>query len=264
MSSLSNYDIRDEIRAYWSERAATFDLSPGHEIFSEAERQAWQALILKHLGPGEGRRALDLASGTGVISHLMDDLGFQVTGLDWSEEMLALAREKAGKRGRSIRFLHGDAERCMEPDASYDVIICRHLVWTLIDPKACFVEWLRVLKPGGKVLVIDGDFVNVGRLETMLQVLGRLVARVRQSPSETTAQAEMKQRFNAILSQVHFSQGARANDVAALMAEAGFSSVAIDQDMKAVHREQAKHMGILRGLARQVQHRYAVVGTKPS
>lgn len=76
-------------------RPSTF---PGHEIFSEDEREAWHALLLKHLGPGEGRKALDLASGTGVISHLMDDLGFQVTGMDWSETMLALAgkKQKAG------------------------------------------------------------------------------------------------------------------------------------------------------------------------
>ncbi len=44
---------------------------------------------MKHLGRERGRRALDLASGTGVISHLMDDLGFEVTGLDWAEPMLA-------------------------------------------------------------------------------------------------------------------------------------------------------------------------------
>ena len=36
-----NYHLRDEIKAYWSERAATFDLSPGHEIFSQEERAAW-------------------------------------------------------------------------------------------------------------------------------------------------------------------------------------------------------------------------------
>ncbi|RVP00226.1 SAM-dependent methyltransferase, partial [Sinorhizobium meliloti] len=62
-----NYDLRDEIKAYWSERAATFDLSPGHEIFSEEERAAWHRLIRRHLGEGAGRSALDLASGTGVV-----------------------------------------------------------------------------------------------------------------------------------------------------------------------------------------------------
>ena len=94
----ANYSIRDEIRDFWSERAATFDQSVGHEIFSEAERKGWHSLIRKHLGEGQGRAALDLASGTGVISHLMHDMGFAVTGADWSEAMLEQARAKAKKR----------------------------------------------------------------------------------------------------------------------------------------------------------------------
>lgn len=50
----ANYSIRDEIREFWSERAATFDQSVGHEIFSEAERAGWHKLIRKHLGEGRG------------------------------------------------------------------------------------------------------------------------------------------------------------------------------------------------------------------
>src|SRR3990170_3560752 len=142
----ANYSLRDEIRDYWSARAETFDDSVGHEIFSERERRAWHRLILKHLGPGNGRRALDLACGTGVVSHLMHDLSYAVTGLDWSEAMLARARAKAAQRESGIRFLLGDAERTLEEKESYDVLVTRHLVWTLVDPLAAFVEWFSVLK----------------------------------------------------------------------------------------------------------------------
>lgn len=166
-----NYDLRDEIKAYWSQRAATFDLSPGHEIFSEEERAAWHRLILRHLGEGAGRSALDLASGTGVVSHLLDDLGFRVAGIDWAEPMLERARQKAKSRGRDISFRIGDAENTMEPDDHYDVVVNRHLVWTLVDPAAAFREWLRVLKPGGRLLVVDGDFVNSTRLERFFSSL---------------------------------------------------------------------------------------------
>lgn len=258
-----NYNLRDEIKAYWSERAATFDHSPGHEIFSEEERAAWHRLFLKHLGPGGGRAALDLASGTGVISHLLDDLGFKVQGLDWAEPMLERAREKARKRGRAIRFGLGDAENTMEPDGYYDVVVTRHLVWTLVDPAAAFVEWQRVLRPGGTLLIVDGDFVNTSALERLFSKLStwgqRLGFLTAEAPSGTL---QMMATHRSILSRVHFSAGARADDVANLLGKAGFVDIELDRDLREIHRTQARNWNFFKGLARQCQHRYAICARK--
>lgn len=256
---MSNYTLRDEIRDYWSARASTFDQQVGHEIFSEAERQAWRELFLRHLGPGEGRRALDIASGTGVISHLLDGLGFQVTGLDWSEAMLSRARAKADARGARIRFIMGDAERTLEEPESYDVIVTRHLVWTLVDPQAAFQEWHSLLRPGGKVLIIDGDFVSDNFLRRMIRMIGRLTGRG--SPT-TGASDAMRETHERILRQVFFSKGARADVVVDLLRREGFDEIAVDHDLKRIHREQAKHMPLLKGLERVTQHRYAIAATK--
>ena len=187
----TNYSLRDEIREYWSARAATFDEQVGHEIFSEAERQAWQSLVLRHLGPGQGRAALDLASGTGVISHLLDGLGFSVTGLDWSEAMLARARAKAQARGAQIRFVMGDAERTLEHPGSYDAIVTRHLVWTLVDPLAAFEEWYNLLKPGGRVLIIDGDFVSDTIVRRIVRAWERLSGKAAAVPQGSDAMRQM-------------------------------------------------------------------------
>jgi ubiquinone/menaquinone biosynthesis C-methylase UbiE len=260
--ALANFDLRDEIKAYWSERAATFDDQPGHEIFSEAERAAWHNLIRKHVGEGRGRTALDLACGTAVVSHLMDDLGFHVTGMDWSEPMLERARAKAASRKRGIRFVMGDAENTMEPDASYDVIINRHLVWTLVDPQAAFREWFRVLKPGGKLLVIDGDFVNKGLVARFASWLASKLNGP-QDGHGAVRSAEMMKTHRSILSRVHFSEGARANSVASLLAETGFSPVRVDYAMRPIHRAQAANFSFLKGLERSTQHRYAILATKP-
>lgn len=259
-----NYNLRDEIKAYWSERAATFDLSPGHEIFSEEERAAWHALFLRHLGPGADRAALDLASGTGVISHLLDELGFKVQGLDWAEPMLERAREKARKRGRSIRFALGDAENTMESDGHYDVIVNRHLVWTLVDPAAAFAEWLRVMKPGGTLLIVDGDFVNTTALERLFSKLSAWGQRLGLFRAETsTGSPQMMATHRSILSRVHFSEGARAEAVVELLQKAGFVDITVDRDLREIHRSQAKNWNVFKGLARQSQHRYAVRAEKP-
>lgn len=258
-SVISNYSLRDEIREYWSIRAATFDTQVGHEIFSEEERQAWHALFLRHLGPGAGRKALDLASGTGVISHLLHDLGFDVTGLDWSEAMLNQARAKAAKRGANIRFVMGDAERTLEKPESYDVLVTRHLVWTLVDPKAAFREWHNLLKPGGKLLVVDGDFVSDTFAKRIIRLIERLLPGASGAPHAPNAMRETHER---ILSRVYFSKGARAEEVAALLREAGFAQTIIDGDLSAIHRQQAKNLPWLKSFERATQHRYAVVAHK--
>ncbi|ASY65553.1 3-demethylubiquinone-9 3-methyltransferase (plasmid) [Sinorhizobium sojae CCBAU 05684] len=259
-----NYDLRDEIKAYWSERAATFDLSPGHEIFSEEERSAWHRLFLRHLGRGDGRTALDLASGTGVISHLLDDLGFKVTGLDWAEPMLERARGKAKDRKRTIAFQMGDAENTMEPDDHYDIIVNRHLVWTLVDPAAAFAEWLRVLKPGGLVLIVDGDFVNTNALERFfgkLSAWGQRAGILR--PDTPMHSREMMETHRSILSRVYFANGARAEAVVDLLRNAGFTDIEVDTDLGEIHRMQARNWNFFKGLARKSQHRYAIRASKP-
>ncbi|MGO4571417.1 class I SAM-dependent methyltransferase [Microvirga sp. 2TAF3] len=254
----SNYTLRDEIRDYWSARAPTFDQQVGHEIFSEEERQAWRELFLRHLGPGGGRSALDLASGTGVISHLLDGLGFQVTGLDWSEAMLSRARAKAQARGAKIRFVMGDAERTLEKPESYDVIVTRHLVWTLVDPLAAFREWHSLLKPGGKVLIVDGDFVS----DTLVKRLIRMFERLSGRATAAHTQDAMRETHERILRQVYFSKGARSAEVIDLLRQAGFEGITMDQNLQRIHREQAKHMSLLKGFERATQHRYVIVATK--
>ncbi|WP_353641824.1 class I SAM-dependent methyltransferase [Mesorhizobium sp. WSM2239] len=263
MAGETNYSLRDEIRDYWSARAETFDLSVGHEIFSQRERTAWHGLILRHLGPGEGRRALDLACGTGVVSHLMHDLGYAVTGLDWSEAMLSKARAKAAQRESDIRFLLGDAERTLEEKKSYDVLVTRHLVWTLVDPQAAFAEWFALLKPGGRLLIVDGDFVTETWAARLRTALGKITGRQTIEPSGGLDQA-MAERHRNILSRLHFSRGAKADKVCAHLVEAGFEAPVTDTRLGAIHRAQARHMGFFKALERSTQHRYAIRATKPA
>ncbi|MBM1814933.1 class I SAM-dependent methyltransferase [Pseudosulfitobacter pseudonitzschiae] len=244
----SNRDLRDDIRDFWSDRAATFDDDPGHRIHDGADLAAWQRLFRRHLGDPEGRALLDLASGTGEIARLCQSLGFAVTGLDWSEPMLDRARAKLP----GVTFVQADAERTTLPSASMDVIVTRHLVWTLVDPVAAFAEWFRVLRPGGTLLVVDGDFVS-------RSLLGRIV----QFMSPPAPQTEIAARHKDILSRVHFSAGARADHVAALLHTAGFDRIDIDTDLAPIHRAQRAQLGWRKSLLRRSEHRYAISASKP-
>lgn len=256
----SNYSIRDEIKNFWSDRAATFDESVGHEIYSEAEYRGWKRLILKHLGEGRGQAALDLACGTGVFSHLMHDAGFKVTGLDWSDAMLEQARSKARHRGAEIRFVAGDAENTMEPPQSYDVITNRFLIWTLVDPIAAFNEWFCLLKPGGKLLILDGDWGKESWIKKLQKAWGRLSGR----PCVAGLSSEMAERHRRIREQVYFSSSMSAEAIVALLQASGFCDIVVDRKLMDIHIAQARKMPLLRGLDCMLYDRYAISARKPS
>lgn len=259
---LSNFTLRDEIKEYWSLRAETFDQSAGHEIFSEKERNAWHQLIIQHLGKGNGRFALDMASGTGVISHLLYDLGFQTTGLDWSDAMLVKARKKSIKRQSNIKFIVGDAEKTMQPLGTFDVITNRHLVWTLVDPISAIDHWFELLKSGGKILIVDGDFKTNNFVRKALKKIIQFTSIFNKNDNHGRSPA-MMETHNRILEQVYFKNGLTSVMLAKVLLNAGFVDIYIQTDLSKIHKAQAKGLGFMKYLDRTVQHRFAISATKP-
>lgn len=260
--TMQNRSVKDDIRDYWTIRAETYDASPGHGIATKAEIEAWRRLIRRHIGDGEGRQALDLACGTGVMTMLMHGLDFRVTGHDFTEAMMARARRKAQDAGTAITFLTRDAEETMEPDHCYDVVIARHLVWTLTDPQKAFADWMRILKPGGRLLIIDGDFVRKHWLERLLPLLDRYLGK--QEDGHSLLTSEQRQNHENIVSQVHFRQGIRAEDTARLFEGAGFARLRIDTDLSDIRRARGISRMSRKGLVSTLQHRFAISGEKPA
>ena len=241
MMPAANLTLKDEIAAYWSARAASFDASPGHGIAPGAEREAWLRLIAEGLGSLKGLRVLELASGTGEFTRLLVDAGAVVTGLDLSEGMLARARPKL--TGRPASLFLGDAEDTREPAAHYDAVVCRHLVWTLPDPARAAAEWFRVLRPGGRLMVIDGDWVRRPLWGRVRQALGHAVLRLLDRPPEPIDWAAHER----IMAQVHFSGGLRAPPLTSMMRDAGFGGIATGS-IEPIRRAQRRAVGYARGL----------------
>jgi ubiquinone/menaquinone biosynthesis C-methylase UbiE len=146
--------VKDTVQRYWSGRAATYDNDAIHALHSEAQRQAWLALIQRWAGSGP-IDALDVGCGTAFLGLQLAGLGHRVVGVDCSEAMLALARAKASQAGLAIDFRLADAEQLPFPPASFDLIVERHVLWTLPDPAAALTNWARVLRPGGRLVLIE-------------------------------------------------------------------------------------------------------------
>jgi ubiquinone/menaquinone biosynthesis C-methylase UbiE len=216
---LSNFTLKDQIAEYWGARSATFDDSPGHGIRTVAEVEAWATLFRTHL-PGGARDVLELASGTGEVTRVLRAMNLRVTGLDLAEPMIARARMKHADAGATLRFLHGDAENTMLPPASFDAVLCRHLVWTLPEPARAMRDWLRVLRPGGRVVIVDGDWVRLGLAARLRKRLLALWDRL-----DGTQRLWDEAAHEAIMRQLPFRDGLRDADVVRLLGEAGFGDI---------------------------------------
>ena len=141
-------------RALWDAEAGAFDEEPDHGLRDPQIRAAWASLMVETLGTAHLHVA-DLGCGTGSLSLLLHELGHDVTGLDVSPRMLERARQKA-KAGSAIRFVEGDAAEPDLPLGAFDVILCRHVLWSLPDPVAALARWAQLLMPGGILCLIEG------------------------------------------------------------------------------------------------------------
>jgi demethylmenaquinone methyltransferase / 2-methoxy-6-polyprenyl-1,4-benzoquinol methylase len=130
-------------------------------------------------------RVLDVACGTGLVTRaLVRRYGCRVVGLDQSEQMLARARAlTAGTPG--VELVQGEAERLPFADAEFDSLTFTYLLRYVDDPAATMRELARVVRPGGRVAMLE-FFVPTGPLlypawwlytRGWLPVLGALVSR---------------------------------------------------------------------------------------
>ncbi|GII94046.1 class I SAM-dependent methyltransferase [Sinosporangium siamense] len=143
------------IAAYWDAAASAFDDEPDHGLRSARIREAWSRSLASWMPPAPAT-VLDVGCGTGSLSQLLAGAGHRVTGVDLSPLMVERASAKLSAAGLSGRFLVGDASMPPTGDERFDVVLCRHVVWTLPDPVAALARWVGCLSSGGTLLLVEG------------------------------------------------------------------------------------------------------------
>ena len=239
MSSGDADFAKEQVAAHWGRRAPGFDDGFGHSIRTPAERAAWDRifdLVLTGRGPLE---ALDAGCGTGFLSFELAARGHRVTGVDFAPAMLAEARRKAAERSVSVRFEKADAEQLPFPSHSFDLAISRHVLWTLPHPEAAIDEWIRLLRPGGRLVVVDGQFDP-----------GFLV--------EPSQNARSSAEYAAIGERLPFLGGRPREEIETLFKAHGLVGVGSDPVLDLVEA-QAQRM-VEEGGQRQTRRRYVVWG----
>jgi SAM-dependent methyltransferase len=149
------------IAGFWDAAADTFDQEPDHGLLQPEVRAAWTARLTSWM-PSAAADVLDLGCGTGTLSLILAGLGHRVTLVDLSARMVGQARAKLAAVGVGPRVVVADAGDPPVAQGVFDVVLARHLLWTLPDPHAALRRWVGLLRPGGRLVLVEGRWTAPG------------------------------------------------------------------------------------------------------
>jgi len=144
-----------QVAAMFDTVAESYDRT--NDLLSFGQDRLWRKKVLKAVNPQPGQTILDLAAGTGSSSVVFAKEGVKVIASDFSEGMLAVGR----KRHPELEFVYADATKLPFKDASVDAVTISFGLRNVNEPKTALKEMLRVLKPGGTVVICEFSQVSV-------------------------------------------------------------------------------------------------------
>jgi demethylmenaquinone methyltransferase/2-methoxy-6-polyprenyl-1,4-benzoquinol methylase len=172
----------EKIRKMFDEISPRYDLL--NHLLSLNTDILWRRRAARWCEPGQ--RVLDLCCGTGDLSLEMEEnREASVVGIDFSQNMVRHARKKAEKKSHQARFFQGDALNLSVSDETFDVVTVAFGIRNVISPARALSEMKRVLRPGGRMIILEftlppSRLLRTGYLFYFSQVLpriGKLIAR---------------------------------------------------------------------------------------
>lgn len=215
--------IKEQIALKWNEFSQDYDNQYSHGLKSNEEKEQWK-LFLNQIVGKEQKKVLDVGTGTGFLSLLLAELGHSCTGLDISEGMMSVAKRKAKDNGLKIKFGMGDAENLPCEDNSFDIVTNRHLLWTIPHPEKALSEWIRVLKPGGKLVIIDGDWFYKNTNYDIQRFLGKFLVAITEFKNPWDNSSDYDDKLKESLPMI---KDENARNVHELVRNTGLSNVEI-------------------------------------
>lgn len=143
-------NVLENIAERWDTHAESYD-AHHHLEKTDDDIVMWKNALKKYLGEDLNIDVLDVGAGTGFLTLLISELGYKCTGLDISKGMLDIAKKHAEEKGLNIDFIQSKVENIPFDDCSKDIITNCSFMWTLVTPDSILKEWLRVLKPEGRL-----------------------------------------------------------------------------------------------------------------
>lgn len=181
MKSKSDEGKAGYVRGIFAEISPDYDFM--NRLMTFGMDISWRRFLLSMADVPEGGRLLDVGTGTGdiAIEALRIDTSMRVTGLDFTEEMMAVGQRREGLR--RVNWCRGDALCMPFPDKTFDAVVSGFLLRNVVDVRSALMEQVRVVRPGGRVVCLDTSPVprNILRpfihlyLRIVIPLLGRLL-----------------------------------------------------------------------------------------
>lgn len=154
-----------KIGDYWDERSSGFD-----EEHDTEDINAWMHSLEELLGTDKNKSILDLGTGTGFLANMTAQMGYSTIGVDISKEMMGYAVRYAKAKESNAMYMEGSALELPFMNDTVDFIINARLIWTIVEPDVSIKEWLRVIKPGGKILCFNRMKEGVGLTSSKVNI----------------------------------------------------------------------------------------------
>lgn len=182
MAQLEGKARADYVRGMFDRIAGRYDLM--NRLITAGQDRKWRRFAVQMADLPARGRLLDIAAGTGDIAQeaLKQQPAASVHGADFALEMMRVGRARRG--GMRIDWAGADALRLPYADASFDAVVSAYLLRNVIDIPQALAEQRRVLRPGGRIVILDTSpppdsllkpLINL-HLQAGIPLLGRLVA----------------------------------------------------------------------------------------
>ncbi len=161
-------DVKAEVKQQFGKNAKKYVESKSHSKGEDLQ------LLLEWTAPKESWTVLDIAAGGGHVTKLLAPQVKEVYATDLTVEMLKEAKQFLDVYASNIHFIVADAENLPFLDESFDLVTCRIAAHHFPDAKEFLKESHRVLKPGGKLLLIDNIAPDESNFDEFINTLERL------------------------------------------------------------------------------------------
>ena len=138
-----------EIASMFDSLASRYDVMDA--LMTGGLDRVWMTALRKAVAPHPGERILDLAAGTGASSAALAKGGAEVVACDLSEGMIEVGRE----RHPEIEFVHGNAMDLDFEDGTFDAVTISWGLRNIPDPQLALREMARVVRPRGRLVVLE-------------------------------------------------------------------------------------------------------------